>query len=55
VSRIRFWSKLAALELVGSYLDMWKGRGTDENDRLDEIVEAIQAAGGTKKPKKEDD
>jgi hypothetical protein len=57
VSKIRFWSKLAALELVGSYLDMWKGRGNDDPDRLDEIVEAIQAAGGkqNRKPKQEDE
>jgi phage terminase small subunit len=42
VSRVRFWSKPAALELIGSYLNMWKGRGdSSETDRLDEIVEAI--------------
>jgi hypothetical protein len=56
VSRVRFWSKLGALELIGSFLDMFKGRGAAENeaDRLNEVVDAIRNAGKPQK-KEEDD
>jgi hypothetical protein len=58
VSRVRFWSKLGALELIGSFLDMWKGKGDhSQEDRLDEVVAAIRDSPVTRKykQKEEDD
>jgi phage terminase small subunit len=62
VSKIRLWSKLAALEMLGRWLKMWHGEGGDESerDRLDEVVEAIRnspagIAQQRKRTSKEDD
>lgn len=56
VSRIRFWSKLGALELIGSYLNMWRGRGDNsDNDRLDEVVDAIRNSRVSKKHEEKED
>ena len=59
VSKIRLWSKLAALEMLGRWLKMWHGEGGDQNerDRLDEVIDAIRnsPAGTTRKAKKGDD
>ena len=52
-SRVRFWAKLDAIRLLGEWLAMWKGKGDNEDDRLDEVVDAIRNAG--KPEKKEDD
>jgi hypothetical protein len=57
-SRVRFWSKLDSIRLLGEWLSMWKGRGDhSEQDRLDEIVSAIREspAGRATKPKKNED
>lgn len=49
VSKIRLWSKLGALDMLGRYLALWQGKGDGEDDgRLDEVVEAIRAAGKDK-------
>jgi hypothetical protein len=44
VSKIRLWSKPAALEMLGRWLKMWHGEGGDEKDRdrLDEVIDAIR-------------
>lgn len=42
VSKIRLWSKLGAIQLLGEWLAMWKGKGDTEEDRLDEVVKAIR-------------
>jgi|SRR5580704_13826688 phage terminase small subunit len=57
ISRIRLVSKLAALETLGRYLNLWSGKGDDEDDRLDEVVDAIRnsPAGTTRKPKKNEE
>jgi phage terminase small subunit len=62
VSKIRLWSKLAALEMLGRWLKMWHGEGGDENerDRLDEVIDAIRnSPAGTapqrKRTRKEED
>jgi phage terminase small subunit len=55
VSKIRLWSKLAALEMLGRWLKMWHGEGGDENerDRLDEVIDAIrQSPAGTAQQRK---
>jgi phage terminase small subunit len=39
--RIKFHNKVAALQLLGSYLKLWDGAGDSRGDRLSEIVRAI--------------
>jgi Terminase small subunit len=55
VSKIRLWSKPAALEMLGRWLKMWHGEGSAENDRLDEVVDAIRNAGKPQKKEEDDD
>ena len=55
VSRLRFWSKPNALQLLGEYLNMWKGAGNHEDeDRLDEVIDAIRGVGKPRKEKNDD-
>lgn len=55
VSRLRFWSKPNALQLLGEYLNMWKGAGNhDDEDRLDEVIDAIRGVGKPRKEKNDD-
>ena len=50
VSRVRLWPKLSAIELLGGWLNMWRGRGdSSDADRLDEVVEAIRGQKPAKK------
>ena len=59
VSKIRLWSKLSALEMLGSWLKMWNGQGAENEsrDRLDEVIDAIREspAGKAARRNKEDE
>lgn len=54
VVKIKFCSKLAALDLVGRFLKMWDGETAQGRDRLHEILDAMRAGPvATPAPKKE--
>jgi Terminase small subunit len=42
ISKIRLYSKLGALEMLGRYLSLWEGKGDKTPDRWDEVVEALR-------------
>jgi hypothetical protein len=43
IFKLRFASKLQALELLGRYLRLWEGAGEKPQDRLGEIVDALRS------------
>jgi len=50
-TKVRFNSKIHALDLLGRYLKLWEGAGANLGDRLNEILDAFKA--GPIGPKKE--
>ena len=50
-TKVRFNSKIHALDLLGRWLRMWEGAGANLGDRLNEILDAFKA--GPVGPKKE--
>jgi hypothetical protein len=42
-TKLRFTSKINALELLGRYLKLWDGSGNASGDRLKEVIDAMRA------------
>jgi phage terminase small subunit len=42
VIKIRFSSKIAALELLGRWLKLWEGSSDSQKDRLQEVIDAMR-------------
>jgi phage terminase small subunit len=53
VTRVRFVSKLGALDLMGRFLNLWIGKGDSSGDRLAEVLAAMR--NGPAKEEKKDD
>jgi phage terminase small subunit len=55
LSKLRFASKIQAVELLGRHLNLWEAAGNKAGDRLQEIVDALRepAAADAKPSKKE--
>jgi|HubBroStandDraft_5_1064220.scaffolds.fasta_scaffold42559_3 hypothetical protein len=53
VVRLRFSSKIAALDLLGRYLKLWQGQGNEAADRLKEVIECFKAGACEPNEKKE--